>query len=215
MKRRKQYLIITIYFLFANIVSVNQMYAQQSYKSTTGYLLQKVEPLTYSFYIPFKLGLVLPYFYGYYVVNDETLHNFLEIDSVDYNQAIMLFDPATETYADSSIAKKVGQYTRIKDILLLDDSEIYEIGNGEYIIRKIRYSYYDNSQVKIYIKGYNHYMWDDITSDDMVEFYATYEVGQLYNREYYQCYHHLIEILQTPPDIQNYSWKKLFQIGTE
>ena len=56
MKRRKQYLIITIYFLFANIVSVNQMYAQQSYKSTTGYLLQKVEPLTYSFFYSIQTG---------------------------------------------------------------------------------------------------------------------------------------------------------------
>lgn len=124
----------------------------------------------------------------------------------------MLCDPATSMFADSAITSEVKYSTRIMDVLLLDDSEIYIIGNEKYIIRKIRYAYYDNIQVKVYIKSYNAFMWDDIQEEDSAEFYSTYEIGQLYERDYYQCYHHLMEILPTPPQIQKYIWKRLYEV---
>ena len=186
------------------LVSINDVQAQ-SYKQNTGYLLQKVEPLTHYFFIPFKHGFVLPYFYGYYVVDDETLQDFFKQDSVIFEQAIMLCDPTNEMFTDSTIAKEV--------ILLLDDSEIFRIGQDMYIIRKIRYAYYDNQQIKVYIRNSAADMWDDISNEDTVEYNAVYEVGQLYKRDYYQCYHHLIEILPTPPQISKHVWKKLYQLG--
>ena len=185
----------------------------QSYNQNTGYLIQKVGPFTSYFYIPLKHGLVAPYFYGYYVASEETLLNFFENDSVDNDQAIMLCDPASIMFADSAITEDVRKYTRIKDILLLDDSEIYKIGRGIYIIRKIRYAYYDNAAVKVYVRGCNYLMWNDISDEDTAEFNASYEVGQVYGREYYQCYHHLIEMLPTPPQIQRYLWRRVYQIG--
>lgn len=194
------------------LVSINDVQAQ-SYKQNTGYLLQKVEPLTHYFFIPFKHGFVLPYFYGYYVVDDETLQDFFKQDSVIFEQAIMLCDPTNEMFTDSTIAKEVKRFTRIKDILLLDDSEIFRIGQDMYIIRKIRYAYYDNQQIKVYIRNSAADMWDDISNEDTVEYNAVYEVGQLYKRDYYQCYHHLIEILPTPPQISKHVWKKLYQLG--
>lgn len=202
-------LLIVVTLTFANVAQA------QSYKQNTGYLLQKVEPFTHVYHIPFKHGLVLPRFYGYYVVNDETLQGFLEQDTVKVDQAIMLCDPMNVMFTDSVITKDVKRYARIMDILLLDDSEIYEIGHEKYIIRKIRYAYYDNLQVKVFIRSADAYIWDDIQDEDTAEYNNIYEVGQFYEREFYQCYHHLIEILPTPPQISKHIWKRLYQLGEE
>ena len=185
----------------------------QQQKQNIGYLIQKVETFNSWFYIPFKHKYVLPYFYGFYVVNEETLQSYFEYDSVNYEQAIMLCDPAYVMFSDSVINKEVARNTRIMDVLLLDDSEIYEIGCGKYIIRRIRYSYLDNSQVKVYVKGSNYLLWDDLQDEDTAEYYAPREIGLLYNRGYYQCYHHLIEILPTPEHISKFIWRRLYQLG--
>lgn len=205
---------LRILFALMFLTSANIVQAQ-SCKHNTGYLLQKVEPLTHYFYIPFKYGYILPYFYGYFVVDDETLQNFLNQDTVIIEQAIMLCDPTNEMFADSTIVKEVRRFTRIKDILLLDDSEIYRIGQEMYLIRKIRYAYYDNAQVNVYIRNSAAEMWDDIQDEDTVELNKIYEVGQLYERDYYQCFHHLIEILPTPPQISKHLWRRLYQLGEE
>ena len=84
-----------------------------------------------------------------------------------------------------------------------------------YLIRKIRYAYYDNAQVNVYIRNSAAGMWDDIQDDDTVELNKIYEVGQLYERDYYQCFHHLIEILPTPPQISKHLWRRLYQLGEE
>lgn len=203
----------SFFVFFGGIFHGGFLHAQYDYKEKTGYLIQKVEPLTHYFFIPFKNNYVLPFFYGFHVLDEEVLLSCFETDSVNYEHAIMLCDPAYFMFADSSITKEVKQHTRIKDVLLLDDSEIYEIGDSKYVIRKIRYAYFDNSQVKVYIRGYDHYIWDDLTSNEFYdEFCATYEVGQLYNREYYQCYHHLIELLPTSPIIKQRIWKRVFQL---
>lgn len=200
---------VTMISVFANVVHA------QSYKQNTGYILQKVEPLTHYFFIPFKHGLILPYFYGYYVVGEETLQGFLDQDTVIIDQAILLCDPTNEMFTDSAIVKDVRRFTRIMDIILLDDSEIYRIGQEMYVIRKIQYAYYDNSQVKVYIKSSAAFMWDDIQDEDTIEYNKVYEVGRFYKRDYYQCYHHLIEILPTPPYISRYIWTRLYQLGEE
>ncbi len=201
---------IALWLLFLSLSS--NIVQAQSYKQNTGFLLQKIEPAKIDFYIPFKHGYVLPFFSGYYIATQETIIDYITQDSVDYSRAIMLCDPATSMFADSAITSEVKYSTRIMDVLLLDDSEIYIIGNEKYIIRKIRYAYYDNIQVKVYIKSYNAFMWDDIQEEDSAEFYSTYEIGQLYERDYYQCYHHLMEILPTPPQIQKYIWKRLYEV---
>lgn len=204
---------VSLVILVIMVMPVDFLRAQ-SYNQSTGYLLQKVKDRDF-FCIPFKHKLALPFFYGYYIVDEDILCTFLDSDSVDYNRVTMLCDPAPECgmFADSITTKDVMQSTRIKDILLLDDSEIYVIGGDKYIIRKIRYSYYDNTQIKVYIKGPYHFMWDDMSENDTAEFYAIYEVGQLYERDYYQCYHHLIELLPTPPQISKHIWKRLYQLG--
>ena len=194
------------------IIPWNTVHAQ-SYRENTYFLLQKVEPLTHYYFIPLKNGLVLPYFHGYYVVTEKALQDFFENDYVNIESAIMLCDPATEMFADSATTKEVVQSTRIKDLLLLDDSEIYIIGGDKYIIRKIRYAYYDNSQIKVYIRSAAAFMWDDISDEDTAKYNAIFEVGELYKRHYYQCYHHLMEILPTPEYISQHLWKKMYQLG--
>ena len=61
-KRDRGLSFVTFILSMMFLVFVNDGQAQ-SYKQNTGYLLQKVEPLTHYFFIPFKHGLVLPYFY--------------------------------------------------------------------------------------------------------------------------------------------------------
>ncbi len=208
-------LLCIILLTVMNLTFTNGVQAQ-SYKQNTGYLLQKVEPFTHVYYIPYKHGLTLPCFYGYYVADEETLQNYFKHDTVIIEQAIMLCDPLNVMFTDSAVTKEVKHFTRIKDILLLDDSEIYEIGHEKYIIRKIRYAYYDNTQVKVYImSGAADIAWDDIQDEDTAEYNKIYDVGQYYEREYYQCYHHLIEILPTPPQISKHIWRRLYQLGEE
>ncbi len=213
-RSRRFFLVSRILIVAILMATFNATHAQ-SYRETTGYLLQKVEPLTHYYYIPFKHGFILPYFYGYYVVDNKTLHDYFKHDSVFLEQAVMLCDPTNEMFTDSSIVKEIKRFTRIMDVLSLDDSEIYKIGHSMYIIRKIRYAYYDNTQVRVYIRNSAADMWDDISDKDTVEFNAIYEVGQLYKRDYYQCYHHLVEILPTPPQISRHVWKKLYQLGED
>ena len=211
---QKKWKLTSIAFLFAIGITPNtSLNAQQYYKYNTGFLLQKIEPVTHSFNIRFKYGFVLPYFFGFYIVDIETLQDYFSHDSVDYEHAIMLCDPVEAMFADSAITRDVKRHTRIRDVLSLDDSEVYQIGGDKYIIRHIQYAYYDNSEVKVYMKGFNYYMWSDISDEDTAEFNATYEVGQLYGRDYYQCYHHLITILPTPPQIQKNMWKKLYELA--
>lgn len=206
--------IIPITLFITSIMSFRVYgYAQNSLNQNTGYLFQKVGPMTSFLFVKFKHNYVLPCFFGYYVVNEETLQDYFDHDTVDYERAVMLCDPASVMFTDSAITKVVKRSTRIKDILLLDDSEIYEIGGCKYIIRKIRYAYLDNSQVKVYLRGYDYYLWDDISDDDTVYLEKSYEVGQLYERNYYQCYHHLLEILPTPTHISKHIWKRLYQLG--
>lgn len=202
---------IVLYMIVQNMSFAN---AQLKYLENTGYLIQKIEPRSSMFCIPFKHTYVLPVFYGFYIVDEETLLKFFEEKNVNTYNTIMLCDPADGMYADSVITKDVKTSTRIRDILLLDDSEIYKIGSELYIIRNIHYAYYDNSQVKVYIEGSHHFLMDDISDEESITLYfANYEVGELYDRDYYQCYHHIIEILPTPPHISKHRWKRLYQLG--
>mgnify|MGYP003300939939 CR=1 FL=1 len=132
-------LLLSIIPIFIISLALNNIsYAQDNYKKETAYLIQKIESIPkYQFYILFKHHYYLPYFYGYYVVNENTLNEFIANDTVDYGRTIMLCDPARTMFSDSIVMQEVMSSTRIEDILKLDDSEIYEIGGGKYIIRKI------------------------------------------------------------------------------
>ena len=189
------------------------VHAQDGYKEVTGFLLKEIDPHVPYFYNRYRYGLFAQYYSEYYVVDEKTIEYFFNIDSVEYCRTTMLCDPAVVMFADSATSRDVRRHTRIKDIISLDDSEIYAIGKKKYIIRKIRYGYYDNSQVSVYIQGYNYYAGDDISDEDTAEYNKIYEVGELYKRDYYQCYHHLIEILPTPPQISKHIWRKLYQLG--
>ncbi len=189
------------------------VHAQSGYKEITGYLLKEIDPHVPYFYNRYRNGLIAQYYSEYYVVDEKTIEYYFNIDSVEYGRATMLCDPAIVMFADSVTSRDVRRFTRIKDIISLDDSEIYAIGEKKYIIRKIRYAYYDNSQVTVYIKGYNYYAWDDISDEDTAMLNATYTVEKLYGRNYYQCYHHLMELLPTPPQISKHIWRRLYQLG--
>lgn len=214
-KHKDWYKYTCMSFVLFIIINTHFTYAQLNYQENTGYLIQKIEQRNSMFYIPFKHKYVLPVFYGFYIVDEKTLLKFIEENkNINTYNATMLCDPADGMYADSVITRDVKRFTRIRDILLLDDSEIYQIGSELYIIRKIHYAYYDNSQVKVYIEGSHHFLMDDISDEESITlYYASYEVGELYDRDYYQCYHHIIEILPTPTYISKYCWKRLYQLG--
>lgn len=195
------------------IISANFGLAQPCYKEDTKYLLKEVDPSAPYFFKRYKLGQIGSYYLNFYVIDEKTLLEFFNNDSIKWEQTILLCDPGIAMFSDSAISREVRLYTRIKDILVLDDTEIYEIGGKKYFIRKIRYAYYDNSKVKVYTKGFNYYFWDDISEDEEDILNATYEVGQLYKRDYYQCYHHLIELLPTSPLISKHLWRRLYQFG--
>ena len=211
MKKKKLSLIL---LLTMAITPLMPIYAQSDSKQSTRYLLQKIEHPKIVYYISFKHGYTIPLPEAYHVVDEATLLDFFEQDTVDYNRATMLCDPGgMRMFSDSVITRQSIRFSRIEDILFLDDSEIYIIGGEKYVIRKIKYAYFDNSQVKVYLKGGSYYMWDDITDEDVKVLQATYDVSELYDIDYYQCYYHLMEVLPTPPQIQKYLWKRLYQVA--
>lgn len=204
---------IILIFLALTMLPISFVHAQLSCKQNIGYLLKEVDTSTPYFFNRYKYGQIGTYYYEFYIVDSATLLDFFNNDSVNYRQAVLLCDPAIVMFADSAVSREVERFTRIKDILLLDDTEIYEIGKSKYFIRKIQYAYYDNTDVSVYIKGCNYYDWDDVTDENQIVLDATYEVGQMYGRDYYQCYHHLISILPTPPQISKHIWRRLYQLG--
>jgi len=208
---------MAVFFILITMIIMpgSLIHAQPCYKEGEGYLLKEVDSSAPFFFNRYKYGQMGSYYYKFYIVAEEALLEFFNNDSVKWNKAILLCDPALVMFSDSTISRDIRRYTRIKDILALDDSEIYKIGSKKFFIRKIRYAYYDNSQVNVYIRGYNHFQWDDISEDEEDILNATYEVGQLYEINYYQCYHHLIELLPTPPQISGHIWKRLYQLGEE
>lgn len=206
---------IQIVSLILAMAPVCIMHAQPYYKENSGYLLKEVDISAPCFFNRYKYGQILSFYSNYYIVSESTLQEFLNSDSVNYSQTIFLCDPVFAMFSDSTTSREIERFTRIKDILVLDDSEIYEIGKNKFFIRKIKYAYYDNTQVKVYVQGKNYYQWDDVSDEDTAILNTTYEVGQLYGREYYQCYHHLIEILPTPEYISKHLWRRLYQLGTE
>ena len=213
MKKKILSLILLLTMAATPLMSI---YAQYDSKQNTGYLLQKIEPYIHTYNAPFKHSYTFPFPEAFHVVDEVTLLDFFEQDTVEYNRATMLCDPGgMSMFSDSVITRQSIRFSRIEDILFLDDSEIYIIGGEKYVIRKIKYAYFDNSQVKVYLKGGSYYMWDDITDEDEKILKATYDVSELYNIDYYQCYYHLMEILPTPPQIQKYLWKRLYQSAFE
>lgn len=211
----KRRIFLPLLLIAISIAPAYFVHAQPCYKEGTGYLLKEVDPSAPFFFNRYKYGQIASYYSRYYIVGDEDLCRFFKNDSVNFNQTVFLCDPVFAMFTDSAITRDVKRFTRIKDILALNDSEIYEIGGNKYLIRKIRYAYYDNTQVKVYIKGYNYYAWDDITDEDTTILNSTFDVGLLFGRTYYQCYHHLIELLPTPEYFSRYLWRRLYQLGTE
>jgi hypothetical protein len=213
----KMKILSLILLLTMAITPLMSIYAQYDSKQNTGYLLQEIVIIGRKTYdLSFKHGYTLPFPEAFHMVDEATLLDFFEKDTVDYNRVTMLCDPGgMSMFSDSAITRQSIRFSRIEDILFLDDSEIYIIGEKKYVIRKIKYAYFDNSQVKVYLKGGSYYMWDDITDEDEKILKATYDVSELYNIDYYQCYYHLIEILPTPPQIQKYLWKRLYQSAFE
>ena len=214
--KRKNKILSMFFLLIMAVTSLIPIYAQSDSKQSIRYLLQKIEPPKIVYYISFKHGYTIPLPEAYHVVDETTLLDFFEQDTVDYNRATMLCDPGgMSMFSDSAVTRQSIRFSRIEDILFLDDSEIYIIGEKKYVIRKIKYAYFDNSQVKVYLKGGSYYMWDDITDEDEKVLQATYDVSELYDIDYYQCYYHLMEVLPTPPQIQKYLWKRLYQSAFE
>ena len=214
--KMKKKILSLILLLTMAITPLMSIYAQSDSKQSTRYLLQKIEPYIHTYNAPFKHSYTFPFPEAFHVVDEATLLDFFEKDTVDYNRATMLCDPGgMSMFSDSAITRQSIRFSRIEDILFLDDSEIYIIGGEKYVIRKIKYAYFDNSQVKVYLKGGSYYIWDDITDEDEKILKATYDVSELYNIDYYQCYYHLMEILPTPPQIQKYLWKRLYQVAFE
>ena len=201
--------ILSMVFLCVGVLN-----AQPAYKEGTAYLIKEADLSECLFFSRYKKGFIDSYYVNYYVVDEKTLLNFLQNDSIDRKRLVFLCDPAVSTVTDSAIIKRVKLSTRLRNILVLDDTEIYEIGGRKYFIRKMRYAYYDNTQIKMSVWGWRYYFFEgDITEEQEEIGDGIYEIGQLYGIDYYQCYHHLVELLPTPPFIQKHLWKRLYQLG--
>ena len=118
--KRKNKILSMFFLLIMAVTSLIPIYAQSDSKQSIRYLLQKIEPPKIVYYISFKHGYTIPLPEAYHVVDETTLLDFFEQDTVDYNRATMLCDPGgMSMFSDSAVTRQSIRFSRIEDILFL------------------------------------------------------------------------------------------------
>jgi len=180
------------------------------------YFIQEIIPFRQDVITRYRCWYALPFFAGYYVVDERNLMDFFKNDSVDDSKMTLLCDVHYGSmFVDEEYKKETRYFTSLLEIVYLDDNELYKIGDRLFIIRKMRYGFYDNSEKTVHVRG--DYVWymDDIQSEDIPMLESYYEVGDVYKRDYYQCLYHIFKLLPTPEKIHKRMWKYAYQITEE
>ncbi len=191
--------------------------AQEKYHVKESYLIQEIVPLNeLSYTYRYRCWYSLSVFPGYYVVDEKTLMTFFKNEEVEEEQMTILCDVHYGSmFVSDQYKLETRYYTSLREIIFLDNNELFKIGERLFIIRRIEYCYYDNSEKKVYVRGNKVWPKDDLQDEDKPTQNKYYEVGDVYNKDYYQCLHHITKILPNPSKIHKKKWKYAYQITEE
>ncbi|MDR1006117.1 MAG: hypothetical protein LBL74_04560 [Bacteroidales bacterium] len=212
----KKYTLIFFYLLLCIRFSYGQ------YKVTENYLIQNISACCSEIYHPFFGIYRIASSGDYYIASEENIMNFIKYDNIDYNKLILLLDVRDNYFKYSKtgenfrkmifLGKYVGYFNEINDILTIDDTETYKIGDSIYAIRKIKYAYLDS--IDMYAKEYKleyEYGMDDIQIPDDADTISLMEAKDFYKVNYFQCFLFLMELQPTHKKIQKHLWKRRYE----
>ncbi len=137
--------------------------------------------------------------YGeYYFLKEEELLNALEKNELNLSNATMVVDPShnnrifTMTENGDYKNMRVNYTEGLTKLLQLDDTGIYQIGESYYVVRPIKYAYIDGIQLK-----YKHDQDCDLVKIE---------------GKNVRLFIFTISILSTSPTVENFLWKKKYEM---
>lgn len=198
---RKIILLILLYLFQSNI---------NAQKINVGYIVQPIIPYMHDFYRPYRGEWSIEKGKVYYLASEKQILNFLRKDTVVLSETTLLCDNKDFPEIDSLNKKYHLRYmTSIKEFLILEDSEIYEIGKTTYVLKKIEYAYLDN--IKLSMNGN---LWKD-DFDESEPPIVMIDVAEYYKTNYYQYFLYLIKQIPTPRKIKKYMKTYSYKLGLE
>lgn len=197
----RKFIILILLYLFQNNINAQ--------KINTGYIIQPIIPYMHDFYRPYRGEWSIEQDIVYYIASEKQVLEFLKKDSVYLNETILLCDNKDFPEIDSLSQKYHLRYmTSIKEFLILEDSEIYEIGKKTYVIKKIEYAYLDN--VKLLMPRD---LWkDDFSEGEIVEMI---DVAEYHKVNYYQYFLYIVKQIPTSKKIRKYMKTYSYKLGLE
>lgn len=198
-----------------------------NYKSDTSYVLQEIVYGVADVYPNFagvyrlKTDLTNSFYQRYqifYISNEKYILNAIKTDSLNLDSVTILvpshacwciYDSLSGLYKD-----RISYVKDVYDIMTLDDTEIYKIGNKYYVIRKIKYGYLDNIELYRSLYCIKSDAGSDIQFEKEESYYRnTYKTLREYlQTENYRYFLFLQELYPTDELIKTHVWKKRYEL---
>ena len=208
------------YILFIFIVFYSRVVFCQ-YKTAENYIIVEIDvskyhPTTYIIYGGYNYNDD-NYHYSLissgevFMVSEKDILSFLKENRIDKSKLILLlhqelpFIPASNNVLKE---KCLIDWTNIFEFLWLVDTPIYKIGDKMYVIRKIKYAYFDG--VDAYARKDQLFKTDDIQTDYIDT--TLVSAKKYYNVNYFQNYLFTMELMPNHKKLKKYFWKKRYEL---
>ena len=190
-----------------------------NYKSDTGYIVQEIIYGTDRY--PYFAGLyrMKTDFGVFYISDEQHILNAIKTDYFNLDSLTILVPPSSGWSIFDSLS---GQYMNrisyvqdIRDIMILDNTEVYKIGWKYYAIRKIQYGYLDNIELYRSLYYIESDKGDDIQLKNTEQFYRnTYKTLREYlQTDNYRYFLFLQELYPTDESIKTHIWRRRYEIN--
>ena len=184
----------TILFLFFSCI----MQPQNS-KTDTGYIIQGLSLNTAYGHLERFTGFnaILSQHSEFYTLSEKELQEFIEDDKIELKELTMIINPHPSIYTLSKTNEfeplHLNYSNGLVNILNLDDTEVYKIGGKYYIIRKIKYKYIDQIELRY-----------DSTEDGSLEKFNSKDI---------RLFLYSLELLPSSKSIKKHVWKKKYEFN--
>lgn len=131
----------------------------------------------------------------YFVISENELIETIKKDSLNIETLTKIIDTNANVYAKD----KDGEYQRLlinyslglANLFYLDDTGVYKIGEKHYVIRRLKYAYLNDVELK--------HLNDDGKLDE-------------YNNDHLRLFLFFMELLPTSPLIEGYLFKRKYEL---
>jgi hypothetical protein len=192
-----------------------------NYKSDISYIVQEVVYGTDRY--PFFAGLyrLKTDFHFFYISDEQYIINAIKTDTLNLNSLTTLIPPGVGWCIYDSLSRqyidRISYAQNIYDIMTLDNTEVYKIGNKYYAIRKIKYGYLDNIELYrslLFIKRDSSLSEIHFENEEEEQLaWKTYKTLREYLQiENYRYFLFLQELYTTDKSIRKYIWKRKYEL---